>query len=101
MVLTDTNISANEVWKEVFSNGDEVVGLYIIYPEVLILLNRRSKEDLTDRTKHKIVGNLTYLSLNSIMFKSSFDEIIIIDHKSNIGGGFLNPKYETCWTFRK
>ena len=94
-------MNVNKIWKEIFSNGDKVVGLHLIYPKVVKLLNVRSKEDLTDGTKHKMIGNLIDFSLNSIMFKSSFDKIIILDHKFNVGGGFLNPKYETCWTFRK
>ena len=97
MTLTDTNISANEIKTEVFSNGDKVVGLHLIYPEVVILLNVRSKEDLTDGTKHKMIGNLIDFSLNYIMFKSSFDKIIILDHNSNVGEGLLNPKCETYW----
>ena len=97
MTLTDTNISANEIWEEVFSNGNKVVGLHLTYPKVVILLNVGSKEDLTDGTKHKMVGNLNGLSLNSIMFKSSFDKIIILDHSSNVGEGLPNPKCETYW----
>ena len=97
MTLTDTNISANEIWEEVFSNGNKVVGLHLIYPKVVILLNVGSKEDLTDGTKHKMIGNLIDFSLNSIMFKSSFDKIIILDHNSNVGEGLLNPKCETYW----
>ena len=97
MTLTDTNISANEIWEEVFSNGNKVVGLHLIYPKVVILLNVGSKEDLSDRTKHKMIGNLIDFSLNSIMLKSSFDKIIILDHNSNVGEGLLNPKCETYW----
>ena len=97
MTLTDTNISANEIWEEVFSNGNKVVGLHLIYHKVVILLNVGSKEDLSDRTKHKMIGNLIDFSLNSIMFKSSFDKIIILDHNSNVGKGPLNSKCETYW----
>ena len=97
MTLTDTNISANEIWEEVFSNGNKVVGLHLIYPKVVILLNVGSKEDLSDGTKHKMIGNLIDFSLNSIMFKSSFDKIIILDHNSNVGEGLLNPKCEPYW----
>ena len=41
-----------------------------------------------------MIGNLNDLTINSIMFKSSLDEIIILHHNQKVGGGLLNPKVE-------
>ena len=46
-----------------------------------------------------MIGNLNDLTINSIMFKSSLDEIIILHHNQKVGGGLLNPKVEQFGLF--
>ena len=41
-----------------------------------------------------MIGNVTDIRLDAIIFRSTFDEIIILHHNTKIGGGLLNPSVE-------
>ena len=81
-------------WKASFSNGDDVVGLNLIHPEVTKLLQVKSKDELSESARKEVMESITNLNLNSIMFKNAFDEMVILHHNTKIGGGLLNPKIE-------
>ena len=99
MTSTEIETVENKSWKDVFTNGDDVVGLNLIHPEVVNLLKVKSKEELSEGERKEMIGNLNDLNLNSIMFKSSFDEMIILHHNQKVGGGLLNPKVEQFGLF--
>ena len=69
MTVTAPNPIQNPktTWKQVFSTGDDVVGLNTIHPQVVKLLSAESKDELTDSEQKDMIGNITALKLNSIM----------------------------------
>ena len=81
-------------WKASFANGDDVVGLNLIHPEVIKLLQVSSKDELSESVRKEVIESLTDLNLNAIIFKNTFDEIVILHHNTKIGGGLLNFKTE-------
>ena len=96
MTVTAPNPIQNPktTWKQVFSTGDDVVGLNTIHPQVVKLLCAKSKDELTDSEQKDMIGNITALKLNSIMFMSSFGEMTILHHNTKIGGDLLCPQAE-------
>ena len=81
-------------WKASFANGNDVVGLNLIHPEVIKLLKVNSKDELSESAQKEVIESITELNLNTIMFKNTFDEMVILHHNKKIGGGLLNPKTE-------
>ena len=68
--VTETNTVQNPktTWKEVFTSGDDVVGLNTIHPQVTKLLQVTTNDELSATAHTKMMGNITALKLNSIMF---------------------------------
>lgn len=58
------------------------------------LLSENSKDELSESARTNMIVSVTYLRLNAIMFRSTFDEIIILHHNTKIGGGLLHPSVE-------
>ena len=56
--------NSKSTWKQVFSTGDDVVGLNSIHPQVVKLLRAESKDKLTDSEQTDMIGNITALKLN-------------------------------------
>ena len=56
MTVTAPNPIQNPktTWKQVFSTGDDVVGLNTIHPQVVKLLSAESKDELTDSAQKDI-----------------------------------------------
>ena len=81
-------------WKEVFTSGDDVVGLNTIHPQVAKLLQVTTNEELSATAQKEMMGNITALKLNSIMFKSTFGEMTILHHNTKVGGDLLCPDAE-------
>ena len=92
--VTAPKPSLNKTWEDVFTNGDDVVGLNLINPEVVKLLSAKSKEDLSESASKEMLSSITDLNLNAILFKSNFNKMIFLHHNLKIGGGLLNPKVE-------
>ena len=86
--------NTKSTWKEVFTNGDDVVGLNLIHPQVVKLFDINSKDDLTESARKDMISSITDLKLNSIMFQSTFGEMMILHHNTKIGGSLLNPNTE-------
>ena len=84
--------SLQTTWKASFANGDDVVGLNLIHPEVIKLLKVNSKDKLSESAQKEVIESITDLNLNAIMFKNTFDEMVILHHNKKIGGGLLNPQ---------
>ena len=80
-------------WRQVFSSGDNVVDLNMIHPQVVGLLHAESKDELTDIARKDMTGNITSLKLN-LMFLSTFGEMTILHHNTQIGGDLLCPHAE-------
>lgn len=87
----DTNVNIKTTWKDVFTSGNDVVGLNLIHPRVIKLLNVNSKEELTESARKEKMSSLTDPNLNAIMFKSNCHKTAILHHNSKVGGGLLNP----------
>ena len=66
----------------------------MIHPQVVKLLHATSKDELTDSAQKDMIGNITALKLNSIMFMSTFGEMTILHHNTKIGGDLLCPQAE-------
>ena len=43
-------------------------------------------------SQKEVIESITDLNLNAIMFKNTFDEMVILHHNKKIGGGLLNPQ---------
>ena len=86
-------------WKDNFTNGDDVVGLNLIHPQVVKLLQVTSKDELSESARKETMVQITDVKLNSIMFQNTFDEMIIFHHNTRIGGGLLNSTVEHCGLF--
>ena len=84
MTTTATTTALKTTWQEVFSTGDNVVGLNTIHAQVVQLLSAKSKEDLSDNDQKDTIGNITALKLNSIMFLSTFGEMTILHHNTKL-----------------
>ena len=56
-------------WKASFTNGDDVIGLNSIHPDVIKLLQVNSKDELSESARKEVIESITDLNLNSIMFK--------------------------------
>jgi len=94
MTTTVSTTALKTTWQEVFSTGDDVVGLNTIHNQVVQLLSTESKEDLSDSEQKYMMGNITALKLNSIMFLSTFGEMTILHHNTKLGGDLLCPQAE-------
>ena len=71
-----------------------MVGLNSVHPEVVNLLLVKSGNNLTESARKDMMGSIIDLKLNYIMFKSIFDEMIVLHHNLTIGGGLLTPSVE-------
>ena len=56
-------------WKPSFANSDNVVGLNLIHPEVIKLLQVNSKDELSESAWKEVIESITDLNLNTIIFK--------------------------------
>ena len=81
-------------WQEVFTSGDDVGGLNTIHPQVTKLLNVTTNDALSATEQKEMMGNITALNLNSIMFKSTFGDMTILHHNTKVGGDLLCPNIE-------
>ena len=63
------------------------------------LLQVTLKEDLLESALKDRIEKITEDELNYIMFKNSFDEIIILHQNTKIRGGLLKPKVESFGLF--
>ena len=81
-------------WLASFINGNDVVGLNLIHPEVVKLLQVTSSNELSESARKDVMEKITEVKLNSIMFMNTFDEMVIVHHNTKIGGGLLNPTVE-------
>ena len=79
-------------WKASFANDNNVVGLNLIHPEVIKLLKVNSKDELSESARKEVIESITDLNLNTVMFKNTFNEMVILHHNKKNGGGLLNPK---------
>ena len=94
MTTTVSTTAIKTTWQEVLSSGDNVVGLNTVHTQVVQLLSAESKEDLSDSEQKDMMGNITALKLNSIIFLSTFGEMTILHHNTKLGGDLLCPQAE-------
>ena len=59
------------IWKDTFTNGDDVVGLNLIHPEVIKLLQVTSKDELSESARKVRIEQIIEIKLNYIVFMTT------------------------------
>ena len=53
-MASNPNLNVKITWKEVFTSGDNVVGINMIHPKVVKLRHATSEDDLTANVQKKL-----------------------------------------------